>query len=58
MSIDVQQRESAALLVSAGHSQAATSQPLSARGAAFTRATDKLWEDHVTWTLAQFPDKF
>jgi hypothetical protein len=41
-----------ALLVSASHSTAATAmvKPLSPKAVAFTRAMDKLWEDHITWT--------
>jgi hypothetical protein len=41
-----------ALLVSASHSEAAAmgAQPLSPKAVAFTRAMDKLWEDHITWT--------
>jgi hypothetical protein len=41
-----------ALLVTASHSSAAMSdrQSLSPQAAAFARAMDKLWEDHITWT--------
>jgi hypothetical protein len=41
-----------ALLVTTSHSEAAMShqQSLSPKAAAFTRAMDKLWEDHITWT--------
>jgi hypothetical protein len=41
-----------ALLGTASHSEAAMShqQALSPKAAAFTRAMDKLWEDHITWT--------
>jgi hypothetical protein len=42
----------AALLLSSppGHAATASAQPLSPRAVAFTRAMDKLWDDHVTWT--------
>ena len=41
-----------ALLATASHSEAAMSHELSLspKAAAFTRAMDKLWEDHITWT--------
>jgi hypothetical protein len=41
-----------ALVVTTAHSEAAMShqQSLSPKAAAFTRAMDKLWEDHITWT--------
>jgi len=41
-----------ALLVTASHSSAAmpAQQSLSPKAAALTRAMDKLWEDHITWT--------
>jgi hypothetical protein len=39
------------LLFSPTHGHAAAAgEPLSPKAVAFTRATDKLWEDHVTWT--------
>jgi hypothetical protein len=38
------------LLLSAGHASPAAGPQLSPKAVAFTRAMDRLWEDHVTWT--------